>query len=725
MPNEISRQRGLSIYFYMLSKRGLGVVMGLLVAAERLGAQTWDDPRVLAMARRATDRRVQQLADSGLTGYQATARGYVTFLAQMGEGLRELPRVVKADELALEVYWRAPNLSKQRIIGRRDTTLLPTDIRYHQDHLGIIQNNFPAIIRLGDGDEVRDVPHPLSTAGLEHYEFALTDSLRITMPGRVIDVYELKVRPRDDALPRVIGAVYLDREGAQVVRMAFGFTRAAYLDKQLEDVFVVIENGVVGGRFWLPRRQEVEIRRTLTWLDYPVRGMIRGRWEIGNYELNTDVPPIVFRGPEIVSVPPAELERYQWPPGRLTDSLPPEVRLTTPLEIKRTMDEVRSLARARSSESRVRLVARGASDFVRFDRNSGVSVGAGASARLIAGFTLAASGRHGLADKRGRGSLTLGWHDAGGNGLAVQVVGDVRDAGDVNERSRLANSFAAQEFGSDFSDFYGYRAAVATLRLSRGQTQAALEFAAERPFDLLVRAQPTRGAFRPSFGVSQRAGNRVALRLQRPTSAAWFGFDWRGRMEASTWSTPLTACVGDPTKCGAATRVSRGVLDVEVGRPFGDARFASRTLAVMAQGESFLRAQDLALFGGPVSAPGYAYHSLAGDQGIAQTLEYQIPVPFPAVHLGRFGKVPARATLAPHWTAVGLRAVPSAMPISRGSMLVGSLDPLRINPTGVYQSVGVGLVVGAELLRLDASRAIPVGRWVFSLDLTRTFWGIL
>src|SRR5690349_15883086 len=175
----------------MLSKRALSVIAGLSVATA-LNAQSWNDPRVRDLVQRATDRRVRQLTDSGLTGYQATAHGYVTFLAQLGVGFRELPRVLKADELALEVYWRAPNQSKQRIVGRRDTTLLPTDIQYHTDHLGIIQNNFPAIIRIGDGDEVRDVPHPLSAAGLDQYEFALSDSLRITTPSRVIDVYEIK-----------------------------------------------------------------------------------------------------------------------------------------------------------------------------------------------------------------------------------------------------------------------------------------------------------------------------------------------------------------------------------------------------------------------------------------------------------------------------------------------------------------------------------------------------
>ena len=142
------------------------------LAPRTAGAQDWNDPRSRALVERATTRRAQQLADTGLKDYKAVAHGYVTFLAQVGEGLAEPPKVVKADELVNEVYWRAPNLSKQRILGRRDTLLLPTDISYHRDHLGIVQNNFPAIIRLGDGDEVRDVPHPLSPTGLAAYDFA-------------------------------------------------------------------------------------------------------------------------------------------------------------------------------------------------------------------------------------------------------------------------------------------------------------------------------------------------------------------------------------------------------------------------------------------------------------------------------------------------------------------------------------------------------------------------
>src|SRR4051812_13057745 len=175
------------------------VLLLISCTARRSGAQVWNDPRSRALVEGATQRRAEQLADTALRDYQATAHGYVLFLAQLGEGFRTPPKVVKSDELENEVYWKAPGLSKQRIVARRDTLLLPTDIAYHTDHLGIVPNNFADIIRIGDGgDEVADVPHPLSFIGLREYDFALADSFSIGSGPKRIRVYEVKVRPKDD-----------------------------------------------------------------------------------------------------------------------------------------------------------------------------------------------------------------------------------------------------------------------------------------------------------------------------------------------------------------------------------------------------------------------------------------------------------------------------------------------------------------------------------------------
>jgi hypothetical protein len=73
----------------------------LVCLARAADAQTWNDPRSRALVERATARRAQQLADTGLADYQATAHGYVTILAQLGEGFLTPPKIVKADELEL------------------------------------------------------------------------------------------------------------------------------------------------------------------------------------------------------------------------------------------------------------------------------------------------------------------------------------------------------------------------------------------------------------------------------------------------------------------------------------------------------------------------------------------------------------------------------------------------------------------------------------------------
>src|SRR3989441_9156744 len=98
------------------------------------------------------------------------------------------------------------------------STLFPytTLFRSHRDHLGIIQNNFGAAMRLGEGDEVRDVPHPLSPAGPDIYDFALGDTTTIMLPEHEVRVETLRVRPKDFGLPRIVGTLYLDAETADL-----------------------------------------------------------------------------------------------------------------------------------------------------------------------------------------------------------------------------------------------------------------------------------------------------------------------------------------------------------------------------------------------------------------------------------------------------------------------------------------------------------------------------
>ena len=703
----------------------VAAVAALLLLSPARGARgqtVWNDSTTRALVELATRLRAAQLADTGLTDYKAEAHGYLTFLAQVGQGFVEPPRIVKADELALEVYWRAPNLSKQRIVGRRDTLLLPTDIAYHRDHLGIVQNNFPAIIRLGEGDEVRDVPHPLSRDGLGLYDFAIADSLRILLPGREVNVYEVRVRPKDDRQPRVVGAVYIDREAGQVVRMALSFTRAALLDSQLEDVSIVLENRLVEGRFWLPSRQEIEIRRTGTWLDYPVRGIIRGRWEIGDYAINQGLSYALFGGVEIVQAPPAEQKRHVWSTPRVLDSLPPDVRVTTDADVRRVQEEARALVRARALQRTrtVALSARGISDFVRFDRVEGLGLGGGLTQRLGAGLSVAGRARYGVDDGRTKWQARLGWQS--GSGTSVRLFGqyDFREVGEEPERSRAVNSLAAQEFASDYTDPYEIESiGIAFEHAPVGEPLWRFEAALESMRPLAVNATPVAGRFLGLVDVPPNRYARFSIRRERPTSLWLLGTELRTAVELRALRADREPFACLATGCYPRFTTLRGSFIADLERPIGRQRIVLHTVAGAVGGreDDVIPAGELFYFGGPVSAPGYEFHQLVGRAGMSQRLEWRAPIPFFALPLGRFGKVPASATLAPYAQVVAIGGAP--VTASRNGLAFASATP------GAYPSVGLGLLTFFDLVRFDVSRGLRHGRWLFSFDVSPEFWSVL
>ncbi|GAC1652545.1 MAG: hypothetical protein NVS4B3_14850 [Gemmatimonadaceae bacterium] len=670
------------------------------------GAQTpapWNADRTRELVERAVTRRQQQLADTGLADYRATAHGYITFLAQVGHGLIEAPKIVKADELALEVYWRAPNFSKQVIVGRRDTLLLPTDISYHRDHLGIVQNNFPDVIRIGEGDEVRDVPHPLSRTGLPLYDFAVRDSLRIRTPQRTIDVLELRVRPKDDGLPRIIGSLFLERETAQVVRMAFNFTRAAFLEKELEDIAVVLENSLVEGRYWLPSRQEIEIRRTGSWLDFPARGIIRGRWEIGGYALNVSTAAPFYGGPEIVQYPDIQLRRHLFP-GRILDSLPPDIRAVADADVRRVQDEARALVRGQAiARARATTVsAARVSDFVRVDRVEGLSLGAGISHAFGSGRSLSIAGRWGVADHQAKGRLTLSDSRPSTSGASLFASRDFREVGLEAEASSVVNSIAAQEFGSDRSDPFDVRAVgIGLTRADVVGARARFEAAYESHGALEVHATPVNGAFRPTIAALPLQGVRVVGALERPPTLSWF--DSEVAMTAR-----LALLHFRRAGVGGAATVGRASLAVDAQRPYGVNRLVARLASDGTSNSDLVPPQELVYVGGPMSGPGYELHSLVGRVGATAHIEWQTPMPFFPIALGRFGTAPRRGTFAPFAHVAAITGTAPGAPVA-----------------GAYPSAGIGVLSVFDLLRIDVARGFRGGRWSLAVDIVHDFWSAL
>ena len=510
-------------------------LLALLVLAALpapLVGQAWNAPDALALVRRAVGRRAEVQADAMLRSYRTRAHGFVFFLAQVGEGLTEPPRLVKADELDVEVYWQAPDRSKQVISGWRDGAFLPTDIHYHRDHLGIVTNDFGDVIRIGEGDEVRDVPHPLSAAGPDLYDYALGDSLVIRTGADAIRVRRVEVRPRDFARPMVVGTLYLDAETAALVRFRFSFTPAAYLDRQLEDISIVLENGRYEGRYWLPYRQDVEIRRRTTWLDFPARGIIRARWEIGDYDLNPALPQSLFTGAAIGGLHSAQADTGQW--GRpLADAVAGVAQPVTEQDMDALRAEAERIAGARvlSGLPASRPAIGSVSDLAKVNRVQGLALGIGGvlglSERRV---ELRPSIGFGTADERVTGGLSVSVGQ-GATQLTAFAERQLRDISDQPVIAPILNSFTAQESGNDYGDYALLeRGGIGLRHRLSGRTSIALELAAEESHSVSTAATPANGEYRanPPLGAGSLRIARVAL--ERASGGMAVRSDLQGRL---------------------------------------------------------------------------------------------------------------------------------------------------------------------------------------------------
>jgi hypothetical protein len=121
--------------------------------------------------------------------------------------------------------------------------------------------------------------------------------------------------------------------------------------------------------------------------------------------------------------------------------------------------------------------------------------------------------------------------------------------------------------------------------------------------------------------------------------------------------------------------------------------------------------QDQVRAGGPVTGPGYSAHQFVSQALVAQRVEWRVPVPFPAIPIGRWGHSAGRATFAPYAGLVVLK--------QGGEAGAGNRSILG------YPSLGGALLVFFDLVRFDVARGIRNGRWTFGVDLTRDLWRIL
>jgi hypothetical protein len=667
------------------------------LTVQPLAAQAWNAPEAMALVHRAVDRRLTVQGDSTLSSYRARAHGFVFFLAQVGAGLAEPARLVKADELDVEVYWQAPNRSKQVILGWRDGTFLPTDISYHRDHLGIVTNNFGNLIRIGEGDEVRDAVHPLSPEGLDAYDFALSDSLAILTAGGEVVVYQLQVRPRDFSRPLVIGILYIDVATAELVRFRFSFTPVSYLDRQLEDISVVLESALYGGRHWLPRRQEVEIRRRVTWLDFPARGIIRGRWEISDYDLNVDIPAAAFSGPEIGGLLQPRPSDSSWtePLSRAIADVAEPVNKQDMEALRVELDRLAG-ARALGGLPSKRLAAGSLSDLVRVNRVQGLTLGFGASLGLKGSrVQLRPSLGYGTSDDRLTGSMTAGW-STGATGLSLGASRRISDFSDLPVIAPVLNSLLSQEGGRDHGDYVLLQSVELGLRRRlSSRTALALNLAVEESRSVTTTASPASGSYRANPALGSGTYRVGRLTLERASGGIAARSDLQGRLALEVGEGSQEYLRGT-----AAARLLAGV---------GGGGLLTRLY--LGAGTRRLPPHRSFVIGGRGTLPGEPFRNYGGRYVALAHMEWRFDVPAPALPLGSFASTGRHITLAP-FVAAGYTSQP--------------LPGLPWESTGGVRPVaGVAIELFMRLLRVEAGVGLERGGIGVTVDINRDWWGLL
>jgi hypothetical protein len=640
----------------------------------------WNAPRVLELVSLARAQRQSVVVDSAMRSYRAQARGYVYFfMDRTDEDTRSL---VKADQVALEVMWEAPGSTRQHIVGLRDQKLLPTNIRYHLDHLTVVQDDFGDNIRMGDGDEVSAVAHPVAPGSNGVYDFLLTDSLTLRLGGDAAEVrvYEVRVRPKHLDRPGFVGSVFLDRDSGAIVRLNFSFTPSSYVDAYVDYIRVSLDNSLWMGRHWLPYRQEVEIRRELPVLDFLAGSVIRGRFEIGDYEFNVDFPPLTFAGRAVTSASPAQRQSFPFEQG-LLDGVQEEGLTPTPAlaEVEAQVREVvedrylTGLAPLRFHLPRI-------SEAFRYNRAEGVHLGGGVAFRPSDDLRLRISAGYALGRAEPSGALSV--ETARGQRVTPQISvywNTVEDIGGHPGAPALENTIASLSGHEDYLDPYFTRGVALSLAPPGGKPGPRLTILRERHLQAsdVVSKDLEDTDWRPVREID--AGDVTAVRLSLPATLPG---------EVPTALTVSGARLGNRSWAG---------VDLEVGRTFSLAAGAVQASLSGAAGwvTDDAPAQSLYLLGGRHTLPGHGYRDFVGDRYWLVRGETTIPLYRPWVGVRLIGALGS--------TYLGDRTLPDRW--------TGS------DSGGPRASVGAGLSIAWDVMRIDLARGLDGGGWeaVFSV----------
>jgi hypothetical protein len=507
----------------------------------------------------------------------------------------------------------------------------------------------------------------------------------------------VQVRPRSFARPLVVGTLYLDVATAQLVRFRFSFTPAAYLDSQLEDISIVLENSLYEQRYWLPYRQEVEIRRRATWLDFPARGIIRGRWEIEGYDLNVPLPAELFQGPAIAGLTHPRPTDSTWatPLGRaIADVAPPVNRQD--MDALRVEVERIAGARALSGLPSRRLATGSVSDLVHVNRVQGLTLGFGGLVGLEQSrVQVRPSIGYGTSDHRVTGAVAV-TAGLGATQITLGAARRIRDLSDLPVIAPVTNSLLSQEGGHDYGDYVLLH--TATLGLRRrlsGRTALGLSAGVEESQSVAVSATPATGSYRPNPALGSGTYRVARLELERASGGIAVRGDLQGRVSLEGGEGPRD--------------YARATLEGRWLTTLAGYELVSRLY--LGAGTDGLPPHRSFAIGGRGTLVGEPFRAYGGREVALGQLEWRFPVPVPPIPLGSFASTGRTMTVAP-FLAAGVTGRP-----------IGGLPWATTD--GIRPVAGVALEWFMRLIRVEAGVGLRDGDFGLTVDVNRDWWGLL
>jgi hypothetical protein len=220
-------------------------------------------------------------------------------------------KLIIASELASGVAWQRGGGLQVKMLGQRYVTSFGEDVEAGLDF------GQPWFVATTPGDSLRvlgsiEIPnraavHPFAAGAARYYTYELGDTVSLLVPGRRVDLIEIRVTPTRGDQALVVGSLWVDVETGDIGAMQIRFVgRPLWADdddpsgqkwaNRILSVSAAIQQGLWETRYWLPHRQELELMVRIPFIgNFAIPVLFTN--EFGRYEINTG-QPIAWLSPD-------------------------------------------------------------------------------------------------------------------------------------------------------------------------------------------------------------------------------------------------------------------------------------------------------------------------------------------------------------------------------------------------------------------------------------------